>query len=155
MAFYLAHPDGVAVPRTIEKSLAVAEDFPTGSLLLVDVDGNFAECGADPAAIAAVSVSPAGADTSGFNRFAAKEFPEGKMQGMALAGMIFKADYSGALPDADGGDYGVVYDATLGWCVDFDEVGSTPVHLVNRLPIELGGNDQVLVRFNDSFIQPI
>lgn len=153
--FYLAHPDGVAVPRIIEKSLAVDEAFPTGSLLLVDGDGNFAECGADPAAIAAVSVSPAGEDTEGFNRFAAKEFPPGKMQGIALAGMVFKADYQGALPDQDGGDYGVVYDATLGWCVDFAEVAQTPVRLVNRQPIELGGNDQVLVRFNDAYIQPI
>ncbi len=155
MAFYLAHPDGVAVPRTIEKSLAVDEAFPTGSLLLEDGDGNFAECGADPAAIAAVSVSGAGPDTSGFNRFAELGFPPGKMQGIAVKDMVFKADYVGALPDADGGDYGVIYDATLGWCVDFAEVGSTPVRLVNREPLPLGGIDQVLVRFNDSFVQPI
>lgn len=152
--FYLAHPDGVAVPRIVEKSLAVGYSFLTGALLLVDGDGNFAECGADPAAIAAVSVAPAGTDSTGFVRFAAKEFPPGKMQGIALSGIVFSADYTGTLPDVDGGDYGVVRDASRGWLVDFDEVGSTPVRLVNRLPFALGNIARVFVRFNDSFIQP-
>lgn len=155
MAFYLANPDGVAVPRTIEKSLAVGQEFPTGSLLLMDGDGNFAEVGADPAAIAAVSVSGAGADDTGYVRFQVAEFPPGKMQGMALAGNIFKADYIGALPDQDGGDYGVAFDATKGWCIDFDEVTEGPFRLVNRQPIELGGINQVLVKANEAYIQPI
>jgi hypothetical protein len=66
MSFQLAHPDGLRVPRTVEKNLAAAQAFNAGALLLADASDNFAECGADPASIAVVAVSGAGTDTSGF-----------------------------------------------------------------------------------------
>jgi hypothetical protein len=62
MSFQLAHPDGVRVPRIVEKNLAAAQAFLEGALVLADASDNYAECGADPASIAGVTVSPAGAE---------------------------------------------------------------------------------------------
>lgn len=155
MSFQLAHPDGIRVPRTVEKNLAAAQAFLEGALLLADASDNYAECGADPASIAGVSVSAAGADTSGFNRFAKKEFPPGKMQAIALTGIVFSARYIGGLPAANGASYGVVRDSDLYWKVDFTETVNTRLKLVDRRTNSPENIARVLVIFLTANIQVI
>jgi hypothetical protein len=133
MSFQLAYPQGRAVPRTIEKNLAGGYSALEGALVLLDASDNFAECGADPAAIAGVTVSPGGTDTSGFVRFGKKEFPPGKMQAINWnPDIAFSARYVGGLPAANGGLYGVVRDTDLYWKVDFTETVATRCKLVDR-----------------------
>lgn len=153
--FILAQPDGTDVGRVVERPLAAGQNFNVGALLLVDANGAFAECGADPAAIAAVSESGAGTDASGFNRFGAKSFPPGYVQGTTVRGRIFRARYTGALPAADGGSYGVVRLADGDWAVDFGDTTATRVKLVGRLTNSPENQPQVLVRVLDANVQDI
>lgn len=133
MSFQLAYPDGTAVPYIVEKTLAASQSFLVGTPLVVDTDGNFAEADADPDVIAAIAAAPCGSDTSGFNILGYKEFPSGKMQGIAVQGGVhFTAEYVGALPAADGGLYGIVKDTDNKWKVDFNEISATVVKLVGR-----------------------
>jgi hypothetical protein len=153
--FKFTHPESNRVPRTIEKDLAAAQAFNDGALLVVNVDDDFAECGADPALVAAVSVSAAGSDTTGFNRFAKKEFPPGKMQGIALRGNYFTAEYVGTLPAADGAEYGVLRDTDSDWKVDFNEVANPRVTLVGRRTASPESVARVIVTFLSANIQII
>lgn len=160
MSFQLAHPgayggSGVSVPRTIEKNLAAAQAFNAGALLLADGSDNFAECGADPASIAAVAVSGAGTDSSGFVRFGKKEFPPGKMQGIALPGTIFTAKYTGALPGVNGALFGVVRDTDVDWKVDFGETVNTRLKLLDRRTTSPENIARVVVSFLSANIQVI
>ena len=155
MSFYLAEPDGQSIGRTVERAQASGSSYPMGSLLLVNASNEFAECAADPAAVAAVSASAAGTDTSGFNPLAVKGFPPGKMQGHAVRNQIFSAKYVGTLPAADGGSYGVVKDADGEWKVDFAEVVATRVKLVGRRTTSPENLNRVLVRFLDTVVQDI
>jgi hypothetical protein len=160
MSFQLAHPgsfggSGAGVPRIIEKSLAAAQAFKEGSLILADASDNYAECGADPAAIAAVSVSGCGADASGFNRFAKIEFPPGKMQGIAVNGTVFIAKYIGGLPAANGASYGVVKDADLFWKVDFTDAVNTRLKLLDRRTNSPENIARVVVSFLAANVQII
>lgn len=132
MSFQLAHLSGARVPRTVEKSVAAGAAFEKGALLLVDANGAYAECGADPAAIAAVAESDYGTDDTGFNPTGKKEFPPGYMQGTAVQGeVVFSAEYVGTLPAAEGGSFGVVRDTDGRWKVDFAETVNTRVKIVN------------------------
>lgn len=155
MSFQLAHPEGTAVPRIVEKNLAAAQAFLEGALLLADASDNYAECGADPASIGGVAVSAAGADASGFNRFAKKEFPPGKMQAIALPGIVFSARYVGSLPAANGASYGVVRDTDTYWKVDFAEVTNLRLKLVDRRTNSPENIARVLVIFLTANIQVI
>lgn len=155
MSFQLAHPDGVRVPRTVEKNLAAGYAELEGALVLADASDNFAACGADPASIAGVTVSPGGVDTSGFVRFAKKEFPPGKMQVIALTGIVFSARYIGGLPAANGASYGVVRDTDLFWKVDFTETVNTRLKLVDRRTNSPENIARVLVIFLTANIQVI
>lgn len=155
MSFQLAHPDGVRVPRTVEKNLAGGYAELEGALVLADASDNFAACGADPASIAGVTVAPGGADTSGFNRFAKKEFPPGKMQAIALTGIVFSARYIGGLPAANGASYGVVRDTDTYWKVDFTETVNTRLKLVDRRTNSPENIARVLVIFLAANIQVI
>ena len=155
MSFQLAHPVGVAVGRVVERDLAASQVFNVGALLLVDSNGAFAECGADPAAIAAVALAPAGPDTSGFNILGVKPFPPGKMQAETLAGKQFTAKYVGTLPAADGGVYGVVRDTDGSWKVDFSEVTATRVTLIGRRTTSPENIARVVVEFLATCIQTI
>jgi hypothetical protein len=134
MSFQLAYPGpGQDVPRTIEKALAGGYAALEGALVLLDASDNFAECGADPAAIAGVTVSAGGTDTSGFVRFGKKEFPPGKMQAIAWDPQYkFTARYIGGLPAANGASYGVVRDTDLFWKVDFTDTTNLRVKLLDR-----------------------
>lgn len=133
MSFQLAYPKGVAVPRIIEKSLAAAQAFEVGALLVADANDNWAECGADPASIAAVACSPAGADSTGFNILGRREFPSGKVQAIALSAEVpLSCKYVGTLPAVNGGTYGVVRDTDGFWKLDFSEVTAMQFKLVDR-----------------------
>lgn len=134
MSFEPTRVAGEKVPEIDERDYAAGSTFNQGALLLVDANGLYAECGADPAAIAAVADCGVGTDTSGFIRTGKKEFPPGRVRGtMVKNGQKFKAKYVGALPAADGGSYGVIKDADGFWKVDFNEVAATRVRLVGRL----------------------
>ena len=156
MSFILARAKSQSIPRVKELALAAGSSFPIGSLMLVNASNEFAECGADPAAIAAVSESGAGADTSIGSHFGIANFPPGKIQGTAVQDeVVFRATYVGALPAADGGSYGVIKDATKGWSVDFNEVGATRVKLVGRLTDSPMNVAEVLVSFLAANVQII
>lgn len=133
MSFQLAYPEGVRVPRTVEKNLAAAQAFEAGALLVADGSDNWAECGANPASIGGIAIAPAGTDTSGFNRFAKREFPPGKMQAIAPGPTVFfTARYLGSLPGANGASYGVVRDTDLFWKVNFADTTNLRVKLLDR-----------------------
>lgn len=136
MSFQLAHPGdpagGKGVPRTVQKPLAAAQAFLEGALLVADASDNWAECGANPASIGGVAVSAAGTDTSGFNRFAKKEFPPGVMQAITVNGTVFTARYLGTLPAANGASYDVVRDSDLYWKVNFASQAAARVKLLDR-----------------------
>lgn len=157
MSFQIAYPDGGAagVPRIVTRALAAAQAFNVGALVLVDANGNFAECGADPAAIAAVALAPAGSDSSGFNILGTKSFPPGYMQGCCIKGKAFSAKYVGSLPAADGGLYGVVKDSDGDWKVDFGETTNTRLKLVDRRTNSPENIGRVIVRFLDANAQDI
>ncbi len=148
MSFKLARAKSQSIPRVKELPLAAGASFPSGSLMLVNGSGEYAECGADPAAIAAVSLSGAGADTSIGSHFNIANFPPGKIQGEAVQDeVVWRASYVGTLPAADGGSYGVIKDATLGWSVDFAETVNTRLKLVGRLTDSPENVAEVLVSF--------
>lgn len=138
MSFFPAHPDGVAVGMVVTRAIAATQAWEAGALLIQDTDGNFAECGADPAAVAAVALAPTGADvspsvTAGFNILGQRAFPPGFMQAKPVQGLVpFLARYVGTLPAADGGLYGVVRDTDGLWKVDFSEIVAQVVKLVDR-----------------------
>jgi len=155
MSFQLAHPDGTHVPRVVTKPLAASQVFLEGALLLEDSNAAYAECGADPAAIAAVAPNGAGPDTSGFNILGVKPFPPGFMDGISVRNQIFSARYVGTLPAADGGSYGVVKDTDGYWKVDFNETSATRVVLVGRRTTSPENIARVLVRFLDANVQTI
>jgi|SRR3982751_2449359 len=133
MSFKLARAKSQSIPRTKEKALAAGAAFKLGALLLVNANDEYAECGADPALIAAVSESAAGASTEIGNRLGKEEFPPGRMQGTAVQDEVeFRARYVGALPGAVGGSYGVVKDADGFWKVDFTDAVNTRVKYVRN-----------------------
>ncbi len=156
MGFRLARAKSQSIPRVKELPLAAGASFPLGSLILVNGSGEFAECGADPAAIAAVSETGAGADTSIGSHFGTANFPPGKIQGTAVQDdVVFRASYVGTLPAADGASYGVIKDATLGWSVDFAETTATRLKLVGRLTDSPENVAEVLVSFLAANVQII
>jgi hypothetical protein len=133
MSFFAARLRGQSVPPTKELPVAAAASFKKGALLLVNGSGQFAECGADPAAIAAVANSAYEADATGFSHLGRSEFPPGYMQGTKVQDeQEFVAKYVGTLPAADGGSYGVIRDTDGEWKVDFAETVATRVKLVGR-----------------------
>lgn len=132
MSFILTKPDGEKMPRTIQRPVVAGSDFQQGALLLVNGSDEFAECGADPASIAAVAASGAGPDNTGFNILGERGFPPGYVQGHAVQNeQLFHAEYVGTLPAVAGGSYGVVKDADGKWKVDFAETINTRVKLVD------------------------
>lgn len=154
MSFFLAHPVSEKVPRIVTRKLAASQTFAFGALLLVDGSGNFAECGADPASIAAVAMAPAGTDSSGFNILASFSFPVGYMQAVAIANNVpFLAKYTGSLPANDGGQYGVVKDTDGFWKVDFGETTAKRLQLVDRRTAAPESLGYVEVLFLDANVQ--
>jgi len=155
MSFIAARLKSGHVPPNRELPVAAGEAFEQGALLLVNASGEYEECAADPAAIAAVSESAFGADTSGFNRLGVREFPPGMMQGTKVQGQQFHAEYVGTLPAAIGGSYGVVRDTDGRWKVDFDETVETRVKLVGFWTDAPINKNRVFVEFLAANVQVI
>lgn len=156
MSFQVAYPDGMAVGYMVEGDIADSQAWLVGALLIRDSDFAFAECGADPAAVAAVALAPCGTDSSGFNILGSKEFPPGKMQVCPVQNKRpFTALYVGTLPAADGGSYGVVRDTDGLWKVDFNETTATVVKLIGRRTTSPENIARVIVEFLDDVVQAI
>jgi hypothetical protein len=156
MSFILAESQDGSIPRVVERSNAAGQAYNKGALLLVDGSNNFAECGADPAAIACVAEAGAGADTANFvNVLGVKGFPPGKNQGTYIKDQVFSARYVGTLPAADGGSYGVVRDTDGLWKVDFAETVNTRLKLVGRMTGSPENQPRVKVKFLDANVQVV
>lgn len=154
MSFTLAHLEGGGMPPVIERPLDAGEAFEEGALLFVNSDGEYEECSADPTVVAAVAMTPCGTDASGFNRLGTKEFPPGYMQGILVRDQTFHARYTGSLPAAAGGLYGVVRDTDSLWKVDFGDTTHDVVELVSiDWTVSPISRNRVLVRFIEGVIQ--
>jgi len=155
MSFRLAKTQGDSGPELTERDLASGQAFAQGALLVVNGSGQYAECGADPASIAAVAATPCGpVATPAFTMLSKQEFPPGKMQGIPLDDFLtFRAQYVGTLPAANGGSYGVVKDSDGKWKVDFTDTTNTRVKLVGRLTDSPENLPEVLVKFLAANIQ--
>lgn len=145
---------GGHIGDVVERPLAAAYAEEQGALLVVNGSGQYAACGANPALVAAVANNAGGTDTSGFNILGKKEFPAGYMQGINIAeGRRFRAFYVGALPAADGGQYGVIRDADGFWKVNFNDAVNVVVTLIGRLTNSPESQAEVLVKFLPNIIQ--
>lgn len=155
MSFILARAKSQSVPRVRELPLAAGAAGLRGALMVRDANGDWAECGADPAAIGGVSESDFGASTGIGSLSTGKlEFPPGRMQCTLVQDeVVFRARYVGALPAADGGSYGVIRDVDGLWKVDFNEVAATRVKLVSRLTDSPLNVPEVLVVFLAANVQ--
>lgn len=151
----------VKVPLTKERALASGGAWEVGALLVVNATGEYEEAGADPATINAISLVPAGADTTaafgstaGFNITNRKEFPANKIQGMSpLSGTgLWTADYVGSLPAAETGQFGVVRDTDGFWKVDFNEITALVVNYVRNLNASPELVHRVVVTFIPSVV---
>lgn len=138
----------------VERDIVPAAAYLQGALLLVNGSNQFAECGADPAAIAAVACTDVGPDTSGYNRLGQKNFPPGRVQGIQVTReRLFRALYVGTLPSVDGGSYGVIKDSDGKWKVDFAETVNTRLKLVGRRTNSPENLPQVIVKFLAANVQ--
>ena len=140
----------------VERDIVPGAAYLQGAALLVNGSNQFAECGADPASIAAIACSDVGADTSGFNRLGSKNFPPGRVQGIRVTReRRFRALYVGALPAVDGGSYGLIKDSDNKWKVDFNETVNTRLKLVGRRTNSPENLPQVIVVFLAANVQVI
>lgn len=140
----------------VERDIVPADAYLQGALLVVNGSNQFAECGADPAAIAAVACTDVGPDTSGFNRLGNKNFPPGRIQAIRVTReRRFRGLYVGTLPAADGGSYGVIKDTDGKWKVDFSDTTATRVKLVGRRTNSPENLPQVIVVFLAANIQVV
>lgn len=156
MSFKLARAKSQSIPRVKEKPLASGSSFLKGALLVVNGSGEYAECGADPASIAAIALSDAGASTEIGNSLGRAEFPPGYMQGEAVQDEVeYRARYVGTLPSATGGSYGVVKDSDGLWKVDFTDTSATRVKFLRSLAGSPENLPEVIVMFNAANIQTI
>lgn len=140
----------------VERDIVPAAAYLQGALLVVNGSNQFAECGADPASIAAVACTDVGPDTSGYNRLGQKNFPPGRIQAIRVTReRRFRGLYVGTLPAVDGGSYGVVKDADNKWKVDFTDTTATRVKLVGRRTNSPENLPQVIVVFLAANIQVV
>lgn len=115
--------------------LASGETFEEGAIVLRDSDGNFAECAADPASIAGVSMA-AVSDYSWQEDTFGTVVPRVPV---ALADQEFRGTLEGTYAAADvGASYGVVLDATGYWTIDKSETANKRVQIT-------GVDDEVAV----------
>lgn len=115
-----ARGSGGKFPKTIEKPILVGYAEAEGALLAYD-GTNFVACGADPAQIAGVALTPGGADTSGFIILGRKEYPPNTMQAILPKDQEFKVPFLGVLPATSGDNFGVTRDADGVWKIDFNK----------------------------------
>lgn len=154
--FIVARLRSTKTPPTVELPIAAGGAWSQGALLLKDANGALAECGADPAAIAAVGIEDVGTDSGGYGGHGTKEFPPGYAHATKVQGdQQFHAEYIGTLPAADGGSYGVVKDSDGFWKVDFSDTTATRVKLVGRMTASPENRNRVLVVFLAANVQII
>lgn len=121
-----------SVPPTREKAIADGGAWQGGALLLENASGEWAECGANPAAIGAVAMHPVGAGSGPLYPVGTREFPPGFALGMLVASDVpFTCLYTGTLPAATGGNYDVVNSSGV-WKVNFDSQAAARVKLVDK-----------------------
>lgn len=150
---------GGKIPTTVERPILVGYAEAQGALLVYD-GTNFVACGADPAQIAAIALTPGGADTSGFNILGRKEYPPNFLQGILPQGNRFLCPFLGALPATTGDSFGVTRDTDGVWKLDFAKVGSptfTYRGCPDRSPADAAGSGQdilVEVQILDGVVQP-
>lgn len=158
MSFRPAVLDGQSIPPAIEKDIAASQDYHPGALLLMDGGLDFAECGADPASIAGVSLGGGGPDTEGYRLPADREYPPGRAQAFPIkdATTRWTAEFTGTLGTV-GTAYGVVKDTDDIWRVDFTDTVATRVILlgVDQGEGPLPGPNRVLVSFLAGNIQTV
>jgi hypothetical protein len=140
----------------VERDIVPAAAYLQGALLLVNGSNQFAECGANPASIAAIACSDVGPDTTGFNRLGNKNFPPGRVQGIRITReRLFRSLYVGTLPGVDGGSYGVVKDSDSKWKVNFADTTNLRVKLVGRRTNSPENLPQVVVIFLAANVQTV
>lgn len=155
MSFIPATSFAQSVPRTIERGIATGYAGNKGALLVLNGSNEFAECGADPTAVAGVAVGAGGADTDGFNITGRKEFPALKLQAYWPGnGQLFLARYVGTL-GTPGTQYGVVRDTDGLWKVDFAETTTDVVMFHKSLNVSPESQPLVLVSFVQSIVTNI
>ena len=147
MSFKAARLRAGVTPIIREKAVAVAMTWEEGALLLMDGNGNWAECAANPAVIGAVAESAYGPDTTGFVRTGKREFPPGFMQGILVQNQQdFTCLFLGAVPAADGASYDVIRDADLFWKVNFASSVNARAKLVGRETNSPENRNRVIVQ---------
>lgn len=114
----------VHVPPVLARALATGEEYELGSLLVVNGSGEYEECGADPASIAAVSLTATGVGSGPLYPVGRKEFPEFEAIGLLVEGQTFTAQYVGTIGTPQTA-YGVTKGADGIWRVDFGKTGGT------------------------------
>lgn len=153
---------GGAIQPTVEKPMASPTTYAEaqGALLVDDGTGNWAVCGANPALIGAVALTPGGVDVTsvagvgGFNIRGRKEFPNNTMQGVLVQNSVrFRAKYAGVLPATTGGSYGVVRDADGVWKVNFADAVNTRVKYLGSETASPESQPYVFVMFLSANIQ--
>jgi hypothetical protein len=132
MSFIASKLRAGMTPKIRELPLAAGATGLKGALMLMDVNGAWATCGADPASIGGIAQSDYGPDTTGFVHTGTKNFPPGYLQCAVISdNQPFHARYIGTLPAAAGGSFGVVLDSDGLWKVDFTETVNTRLKLVS------------------------
>lgn len=156
MSFKLARAKSQSIPRVKEKAYAPGSTFTKGALLVVNGSNQYAECGADPASVAAVSLVAVGPTTEIGNHLGVSEFPPGYAQGEAVQDEVeFRAQYVGSLPANPGGSYGVVKGADGLWRVDFSETTALVVKYLRSLASSPENLPEVIVSFLGAVVQVI
>lgn len=156
MSFQQAHLKAGSQPRSMQKAVAAGQSWKKGALLIVDANDQWAECGADPAAIAAVAMNEYAVDSSGFTHTGRTEFPPGYVVGVEVNNTFWRAKYVGSLPAAAGGNYGVIRDTDGFWKVDFNDAVNSRVKLIHmRFTAAPFNRNLVVVQFLPANVQLI
>ena len=161
----LAQPSrgsGGKIPLTVEKTIASGYAENQGALLQVSATDTYEGTGSDPVQVAAVALTPGGADTSGFNIVGRKEVPPLKMQGIGVDGQKFLFPYMGAIPAAvDGSTYGATRDVDGYYKIDFNKLGGGVFNYYgfsDMSPADAAGSGQdtmALVSIVSGMVQPL
>lgn len=161
----LAQPSGGSggkIPQTVEKTIASGYSEVQGALLQQSATNTWEATGSDPVQVAAVALTPGGADTSGYNILGRKEFPPLSMQGILPRGQRFLFPYMGSVPAAvDGSTYGATRDTDGYYKIDFNKLGGGVFNYFgfpDLSPADSAGSGQdtrALVSFVEGIIQAV
>lgn len=121
MSFIQATPTGTgAVEKVRSRPVVSGGVWTLGALLLLNANGEWAECGADPALVGGVSEHPVGPGSGSLAPIGRVEFPPNECIATLVSnGALFTCAYAGTLPTVVGGTFGVTRGADGIWRVDF------------------------------------